>query len=245
MADTRDGALTRYFYGASYFGRGLKFVVDHGGLWPWVIAPTVLVAAITVGGVWWAQRFADAFVEAHAAGHWFAFLFRFFLWLFVIAVGLVSYLAASFIASAPFAGPLSARVERLRTGQPAPKEGLAATMASFAHVAVAAVVYLALSALIFFLQLTLSVLSPFLGVLGFFVTAKYLAYNNLDYALTRRELGFGEKWAWINRHRAETYGFGSAIALLAFVPGLGLLVPPLAAVGATLLYLDLESGVRP
>ena len=104
------------------------------------------------------------------------------------------------------------------------------------------VIYLVLSGVIFVLQLTISPLAPFLAVFGFFVTAKFLAYNNFDFPLTRRALHFGGKWAWLGKFGAETYGFGSVVALLAFVPGLGLIVPAVAAAGATLLYLELEKS---
>ena len=241
---TRQSSLSRFFHGASFFGRGLSFVGAHKSLWPWVVAPTLVSCAITVGGFWWAHRAAAQFVEAHAAGHWaiVAWFFRLMMWIFVLAVGLVAYLASTLIASAPFAGPLSVRVETLATGKPAPRERLGATLASCGHVLFAALIYLVCSAAIFVCQLAISPLAPFFGILGFFVTAKFLAYDNFDFPLTRRGVHFGAKWAWLGKFRAETYGFGSVVALLAFVPGLGLIVPAVAAAGATLLYLELEKS---
>src|SRR5205807_1099920 len=94
-----QGAFSRFCHGASFFGRGLSFVGAHRGLWPWVVAPTLLSTAITVGGFWWAHHSATAFVDAHSAGHWaiVAWFFRLMMWIFVLGIGLVAYLASTLI----------------------------------------------------------------------------------------------------------------------------------------------------
>lgn len=243
MADPKnDGAMARFFRGASYFGRGLGFVFGERGLWPWVVAPTLLTTAVTVGLSVFAYRWADAFIAAHTAGHgaFVAFFIKLFLFLFVLAAGFVAFLVTSLVASAPFAGPLTARVESRVTGVGPPKGSVGESLRALGATLVSVAIYMLLAGAIVLLQLVVSPLAPFLGILGFCVTAKFLAFDNLDFPLSRRLKTFGEKWDWIGRHRAETNGFGAVVALLSFVPGFGLLVPTVAAAGATLLYLDLE-----
>lgn len=246
MAEAKnDGAVTRFFRGASYFGRGFNFLVAER-LWPWLIAPTLLTAVLTIGGAWATWHFGGAFVDARVAGHNFfiAALLRIILWLLVVGATFVPFIVAGLVATAPFAGPLTARVESKRSGAPPPATGIGETITDVVHTIVSLAVYLAIAGFIFLLQLTMSPLAPFLGVLGFCVTAKYLAFDNFDFPLSRRKLAFGQKWAWLNAHKAETNGFGALVALLTFIPGLGLVVPAVAAAGATLLYLDLEAASK-
>jgi CysZ protein len=239
----RDDAFTRFLRGAGYFGRGLSFIFAER-LWPWLLAPTLLTAALTVLAVWIGWHFGGAWVDARAAGHWvvLASLIRFVLWIVVAGMTFVAVLVVGLVASAPFAGPLSARIEARRTGQPPPKTGARDMIEDLVHTIASLSVYLAIAGIILMFQLVLSPLSPFLGVLGFCVTAKYLAFDNLDFPLSRRKMNFNQKWAWLKAHKAETNGLGALVALLTFVPGLGLFVPTIAAAGATLLYLDLEAA---
>ena len=242
----KDGAMARYFRGASYFGRGFGFLVEHQ-LWPWLIAPTLLTALLTVFGAWATWHWGNAWVDARVAGSWvvWATIVRILLWFVVLGATLVSFLVAGLIATAPFAGPLSARVEAKRTGVAPPPTTLRDTLDDVVHTIVSLCIYLTLAGFVFLCQIVMSPLAPFLGVLGFCITAKYLAFDNLDFPLSRRKKTFDEKWKWLNAHKAETNGFGSLVALLTFLPGFGLVVPAIAAAGATLLYLDLEQPPSP
>ena len=62
--------------------------------------------------------------------------------------------------------------------------------------------------------------------------------------LARQLVGYRRRWGvvWDNRWLAA--GFGSAVAVLFIVPGLNLVLLPLAAVGGTLLYCDLKTAGR-
>jgi uncharacterized protein involved in cysteine biosynthesis len=248
MAVTKksDGAFTRFFRGAGFFGKGWRFVLDQKGLWPWVIAPTLLTLAITVGGVWSSWAWGQAYIAARTAGHgaFYAAILKFFLFLFVVSVGYVAFLVTSLIAAAPFVGTLSERTEKLATGAAVVPHGFAHIVQEAAralgHTLLTLTLYLVFSSVLFLLQFFVAPLAPFVWVGSFFLTALFLGYDAWDLPLSRRGASFGEKWGYVGRHLAESLGFGAAVALLLAIPGFGLVVPAVAAVGGTLLHLDLE-----
>ena len=100
--------------------------------------------------------------------------------------------------------------------------------------------YVIFSGALFVLQFFVAPLAPFIWVASFFLTALFLAYDACDLPLSRRDFAFGAKWSYVNRHLAESLGFGAVVALLLAIPGFGLVVPAIAAVGGTLLFLELE-----
>ena len=97
-----------------------------------------------------------------------------------------------------------------------------------------------ISSLVFFLALSSGVRRV---VLGKVFPAGQLevvpSTSSLGGPLSRRQASFADKWRFVAAHLADALGFGTAVALAMAVPGLGLIVPPAAAVGATLLYVDL------
>ena len=70
----------------------------------------------------------------------------------------------------------------------------------------------------------------------------FVALDFTDYAMSRRRIPFAERRRTVFRHGALMAGFGSALFLTIFVPGLSLLCMPLGVVGGTLLYADLEAS---
>src|SRR6478609_5300489 len=93
----KDSVFTRFFRGASYFGKAFGFVTGQHGLWPWVLAPTALTAVAAVGGGWWFYHWASGWMDKQAAGHgaFFAALLSLILFVLVIGMGYVAFFAAS------------------------------------------------------------------------------------------------------------------------------------------------------
>jgi uncharacterized protein involved in cysteine biosynthesis len=75
-------------------------------------------------------------------------------------------------------------------------------------------------------------------MLGLILTGLFLAYDGFDFPLARRGLGFWAKFGYLFTHPAQSVGYAASVALLFFVPLAFIVVPPFAAVGATLAYLD-------
>jgi uncharacterized protein involved in cysteine biosynthesis len=77
---------------------------------------------------------------------------------------------------------------------------------------------------------------------GAFLTARFAAYDVLDYTMARRRWTFKQKQEFLGRHRSLSTGLGGAVSLFLLIPVLGPLAYPLGAVGGTLLMLDLEGS---
>ena len=93
-------------------------------------------------------------------------------------------------------------------------------------------------------------LIPVVGTIAAAVIALWLAgrgaaYDAYDAVLSRREMAYRDKLAYLDRHRSRTLGLGITVAGMLLVPGLNLVALGLGAVGATLAAHDLERVTRP
>jgi CysZ protein len=162
----------------------------------------------------------------------------------VVALGYVGFVVLLSLACAPFCSALSDRVECYATGRPIPKRALGATLyealRGIGHALLRLGIYVVISVPLYLLGVVVPPASPVFAGLGMLVTTYFLAYDFFDYPLSSRERGFGEKWRYVMAHQAESLGFGAMVGLLLAVPALNVLVAPFAAVGAALLYVDLE-----
>jgi CysZ protein len=97
--------------------------------------------------------------------------------------------------------------------------------------------------------LMVSVLVPFVGTalgaaLSFGFSALLLAQEFVTMPLARQLVAYRKRFAQVWRNRWLAFGFGLAAMGLLLVPGLNLLLLPLAACGGTLAYCDLERAGR-
>ncbi|MEM6733160.1 MAG: EI24 domain-containing protein, partial [Myxococcota bacterium] len=74
---------------------------------------------------------------------------------------------------------------------------------------------------------------------SFAFSALLLSVEFVGLSLTRRFVNYRGRWRIIWDNKGLSLGFGSASMLLLLVPGLNLILLPLAAVGGTLAYCDL------
>ncbi|MBA2540826.1 MAG: EI24 domain-containing protein [Deltaproteobacteria bacterium] len=230
--------------GIGDLGRGFRFLNQHPRLWGWVIAPAIVTLLIMIGliagvaylvdpAVDWLTGWLPGFLQGIASA---------LVWLIVIvglgAGALFLLVAVVGIVAGPFNEMLSEAVEAKLTGKPGPKFSLAGFVRSFAISLGHGIRRLVVAVLSFLLVFALGFI-PVIGtigglVLGCYLTARSAAYDSYDAVLSRRELSYDAKLAFLARHRSRTLGLGAGVTAMLFVPGVNLVAFGLGAAGATI-----------
>lgn len=154
----------------------------------------------------------------------------------LLAALVFSFVFVGTALAAPFLEVLSVHVERLLRGPEAltpvrPLPWLRALLRALGHAVLLLLLWLGLFPLSF-----LPVLGHMLWLVGSWLL---LAYNFAAFAAERR-WSFREQWRRLLREWAATLGFGAAVFVVLLLPLLGLVLLPTAAVGGTLLVLEIE-----
>lgn len=252
-----SGLLASLAGGFRYGLEALGFI-GRARLWPLALAAVLvnvaLVLALAVGALVWLVpevRGVVASLDTWAQGsHVLGALVAvagWLLWVLAVSFGVVAsavvVLMVGQAVASPFLDALSERVETLVLGTaPAP----------FSAGRVVASVRMALGDLVWTLVYWLAANVPLLvlglvappvsAVLGFVVSALLLAQEFVGLALARQLVPYRRRFAVFQGHRSLGLGFGAACLLLFAVPGLNLVLLPVATVGGTLLYCDLTSA---
>ncbi|MCC6746416.1 MAG: EI24 domain-containing protein [Deltaproteobacteria bacterium] len=247
----QGGAAVRFFRGFGYLFEAWGFVFGkHPGLVAYCLAPLVINLLAFGGAAVGLYYYYDDLVALIWArpSSWrviFWYLLYVFIFLAVMLLAYLGFFVVQAVLSAPFNDLLSERVEELAYDRPPPPFSVGRLLAGLGRTVLHELgklgIYVSVMLPLFLLNLFVPVLGPvvFLCV-GFYVTALFFAYDFMDYCMGRRAWRFGRKWAALKAHRALTLGFGSALAVALLVPVVGLLCVPMAAVGGTLLFCDLE-----
>jgi uncharacterized protein involved in cysteine biosynthesis len=163
------------------------------------------------------------------------------IWLVASVLGLVFFVVAQPLLSAPFVDALTEKVEILVRGQH-PKVGFwAGAWQALLHGGLKLLCYLTALVLVW----ALTVLTGVGGGVGALLSAVLLAYDGFDYPLARRGAGFGRKWRYLLLHPGQTLGYCVGASLLYLVPPAIVVAPAFAAVGATLAFLDTDTDTAP
>jgi len=243
------GPLARMVDGAGYLLRGAGLVARNRGLLAFIALPVAATAlaffAVAAMVFWWHADLAESVWARPASG---ASQMLWYAWSVVVllaglAAALLLFLALQGIIAGPFNEVLSARVERLVTGSAPEPGGLRGFLASLGLALVHESRKLLRRTLLMTVLLAASLVLPVIGAAilaagGFYVTARFVAFDALDYTMARRLWGYARKRQYLREHSAATWGLGAATALLLLVPVVGLVAMPLAAVGGTLLFVD-------
>jgi CysZ protein len=256
-ADPREGrALTRFARGGSYLGRGWRFVFSNPRLLPYCLLPLLIAALLFVAlvcllifhygdlvNLFWARP-ASFFVRI------FWYLFYVFIFLVVMLLSYAAFFVLQALLASPFNDLLSERVEELAAGRPPTPfslERLASSVGrTLLHQAAKLGLYLSIMLPLLLLSLIIPVLGPLLLLFGgSTVTAFFLAWDTLEYAMDRRAWDLRRKWQLLGSNRALLLGLGGLLEAALLVPVLGLICLPVGAVGGTLLFIDLERAVAP
>jgi CysZ protein len=169
------------------------------------------------------------------------------VWVIVLAAlvfgALLVFVSVAGVIAGPFNELLSEAVETTLTGKPGPKLSLGAfvssTLRGIGHGVKRVIVALLGAVLLLALGLVPVVGTIAALVLGYYFAARGAAYDCYDAVLSRRDLPYAQKIAFLERHRGRTLGLGGAVAAMLLVPGLNLVALGLGAAGATLASRDL------
>jgi uncharacterized protein involved in cysteine biosynthesis len=205
-------------------------------LWRYLLVPLILNIALAVGALWaaagyWHQELSQTVTKSPVLG-----------WIFLVVVtmlgGIILFIAVHPILGAVFNDRLSEKVEIKVRGSAPKAPFFASTGKALLHGLLKALLYVI--ALVVGLALTAA--TGGLGSLGGVgLGALFMAYDGLDYPLSRRNLGFRAKWGYLARHLGLTIGYGLGATVLYLVPLAFVVAPPFAAAGATLAFLDDEA----
>jgi CysZ protein len=233
-------------------GRGFRFLNKHPRLWGWVIAPALITLVLMVAAIFGVFRLADPIVIK--ATSW---LPEFLQGIAGALVGLVVIVALGFGALLVFvsvagmiAGPfnelLSEAIEEQATGRPGPKFSIAAFLRGAALGILHGLRRLGIAIFAFVLLFALGFI-PIIGtiaaaIIGVWLGARGAAYDCYDAVLSRRELPYRDKLAFLATHRKRTLGLGLAVVGMLVVPGLNLVAFGVGTAGATLASLELATA---
>ena len=225
-------------------GRGFDFVKRHPSLWKWVVAPSLITLLLLVGAVVGVAALTEplvSWVTSHLPS-WLEAIAGVVLTIVVVIglslAALLVFVSVAGMIAGPFNELLSEAVEARLTGTPAAPFSLAAFLRGAALGIVHGLRRLATALVGVLLMVALGFI-PVVGTIaaaaiGLWLAGRGAAYDAYDAVLSRRELPYRDKLAYLDRHRSRTLGLGLAIAGMLLVPGLNLVALGLGAAGATL-----------
>ena len=236
--------------GLGDLGRGFRFLNAHPALWRWVLAPAALTLLLLIGAIVLVVRIAGSLVAS--ATSWLPDFLEgvagWVMWILVVtglSLGaLIVFVAVVGIVAGPFCELLSEAIEARVTGRPGPPFSLRGLLRGAAVGLLHGLRRLLASLASLVLLLALG-LVPVVGtiaaaVLGGWLAARASAYDCYDAVLSRRDLPYAGKLAYLSRHRGRTLGLGAGVAGLLLIPGVNLVALGVGAAGATLAALELD-----
>jgi CysZ protein len=194
----------------------------HPRLWGWVVAPAAVTLVLLVAMIIGVLRLADSLVARVSSwlpdaiagvGGWV-------IWVIVIVAlvigGLLVFVSVAGIVAGPFNELLSEAVEEQVTGKRAPGFSIGAFATSalrgIGH-GIKRVVLAILAALLVFALGFVPVVGTIAALLiGGYFTARGAAYDCYDAVLSRRDMPYDAKTAYLAANRNRTFGLGAVVA---------------------------------
>lgn len=228
------------FFGAA---RGL---IGLSRAWPYALVPTfvfVLLEAAIVGVAWavlkpWMnERFGGD-------GTWQSLGALALSWGSVLLTALMGWLVAAFLTpplSAPALERIVAIVEsELGVPERSPLGFFAEFWCGVRSLLLSSAVTVPIVLLLSLLELVLPPAAVVATPLKLTVGALGVAWGLLDYPLTLRGVGARQRLTFMKRHAGAALGFGSAFALVFWLPCCGIVMLPVGVAAATRLLWELE-----
>lgn len=228
---------------------GVGFIVKNPQNWPLAMVPIAVMLgllAVTLTGTWFGSR-AVAVSLMHLWNARSAWQYDLFRALALLAGGIASFVVAPALAQ-PLAGEaleaLSRRQERALTGREWPSQKWFPQLLRSLRVTLTS---LALGAPLLGLLTLVELMTGGIGSVviepvKFLIVSLMVAWDLLDYPLSVRAVAVRDRLAWMRARKWYVLGFGAACAALMVIPGVGLLLLPAGAAGATRLVLHLDAA---
>ncbi len=213
-----------------------------------VLAPFLLAIVIATLLLWWLSSNIDPLVGsaisslpnfvASAAGG----TLRVLLWVALLGLGYVAFLAFVSVLTTPFCEMISEAVEEELTGARAPafsakilvRDLLLGVAHSLRRLAILVTSLLGL----FLLSALIPVIGALLAIgLGAYFSGRFSAYDCYDTIWARKGTSYSAKRAYLREHRAHATGLGLAVAGAALIPIINALAFPLGTIAATQTYI--------
>lgn len=242
--------IKRFFNGFDFILRGRRHLSAMPELKKWAVMPLVidvLVLGLAIyfglGAVKDLVYQLSVFALGSATSGYFDFLYYpllvlFWLIAFIMCFYFV-YVLASVVAS-PFNSVLA---EKILISKGVIKSEPSHLMSMIKVSVQMLVVSLKRAAFLLVVGLVLFVLSfiPGLNLLAAFSVFVLLAFDSMDYAFEASKMSLNARIEFFKKNFVEFCGMGAFVGLTAFIPGLTLLLMPLAVVGAAELFSELTS----
>jgi CysZ protein len=220
--------------------RGFLLILRSPRLWPLVALPFVLsiLALFAVFGAMVALR--DRWMDLLPASGVFRSTLAALAYVALGVVGYFLYLPLASLIAAPFNEAIAESVEELLTGKKPPPTSIGRLLRDLGravvHEARKLARYLLLAAALALAALLLPGIGPAIALVGgFWLAARFAAYDALDATLSRWGWSYDRKVAFLRGHRTLCFGLGAVIAGLLLVPFVNALAMPVAAAaGASL-----------
>lgn len=265
-SSTTRGALPSNFIAQVIVGlwyplKALRYISRHK-LWP-ITLVAVLINVVLLGALlgltlWLAVPLLhdlDTWLLSLTDAPWLEALLVAVSWIvWVLAVALIvagNAIVLVMVGQAvagPFLEMLSERIEAIELGTEPDAFTVGRTLRSIVFGLtdlVWALLFLAaINIPIFLIGLVTAVGTPVATVLSFAFTALLLAQEFMTMPLMRRMVSYRDRWRVVWSNKWLAFGFGITTMGIMLVPGLNLVLLPLAAAGGTLAYCDLEVSGR-
>ena len=233
-----------------YIVKGAAFLWRHAVLWKYAAAPLAISIAVLGSSYMVLYYLFRKFLAPLASQAWYLqALYYLLLVIVVLLFAVIFFFFFSRVASAlaaPFNDVISQKTEELVTGSfvdtpfsvvQLVRDSTRVIVHSFRVLGI--YVSLLIAAL---LLLLVPGAGPLLfSTAGALLSAYMFAYEYLGYCMDRRRFSFREKQAFLKSHFRSVMGFGLGSVAAATIPVVNLLFIPAAAVGGTLLFLELNS----
>jgi len=234
-----------------YMLRGASFLRDHRSLWKYAAAPMVMSVLILGGSYILLYHLYTSLAHSFESRAWYGgILYYVLLVALTLTVAIVFFVVFGRIVSAlaaPFNEVISRKTDELVTGI---RDDTAFSLPELLRDSGRSLWH-SLRILFLYVGLLLCslvlLLIPVLGGILYpcacaLISALLLAYEYLGYPMDRRKFSWQQKGEFVRSRFGPILGFGLGVLVSASIPVINLLFIPIAAVGGTLLFLDLNRG---